>query len=168
MKIPLVTFILEVRRQVAIWHWLLDTRHFANIPVESPGMYCMSRLLVFVCHVCHLRTVCSMWKILSRRLIWLCLSYINSALLLFVPSSINQSILSSIYLLIPMVSPSVDSRTNFLNSTSSDCCPVEFLRWSWQAYLGMDPDNSEPTDDDTDQQNNSITKTTRLVFPHEL
>lgn len=75
--------------------------------------------------------------------------------------------ISSIYLLIPMVSPSADSRTYFLNLTSSDCCPVEFLRWSWQVYLGMDPDNSEPTDDDTDQQNNSITKTTRLVFPNE-
>lgn len=45
-----------------------------------------------------------------------------------------------------MVSPSADSRTYFLNSTSSGCCPVEFTRWCWQAYLGMDPD-SEKTND---------------------
>ena len=51
-----------------------------------------------------------------------------------------------------MVSPSADSRTYFLNSTSSGCCPVEFLRWSWQAYLLMDPDSEKA--DDTDHLSN--------------
>jgi hypothetical protein len=47
-----------------------------------------------------------------------------------------------------MVSPSADSRTYYLNSTSSGACPVEFVRWGWQSYLGMDPDSEKAEDTD--------------------
>lgn len=51
---------------------------------------------------------------------------------------------------VPMLSPHADSLSYVLNSASSGCCPVEFLRWSWRAYLQLDnndhnnPDKSNP------------------------
>jgi len=44
----------------------------------------------------------------------------------------------SVVIIDPTFSPLCDSASCRIESLSSGCCPVIWLRWSWRAYLGLD------------------------------
>ena len=51
----------------------------------------------------------------------------------------------------PMLLPETNTQSYHLNSSHSPFCPVEFLRWSWGAYLGFDcKDYRETCSEDID------------------
>jgi len=56
------------------------------------------------------------------------------------PGKVKSALIHS-----PMLSPETDSKSYFMNSTSSGACPASWLRWCWRAYLdlGEYPENSE-------------------------
>ena len=45
----------------------------------------------------------------------------------------------------PMFDPACNSDSYYLNSLSSGACPVEYLLWSWRAYLGTDHGVENPS-----------------------
>jgi len=51
--------------------------------------------------------------------------------------------LKSIMIDSPMTQPNCQTLSYHLNSTSSGACPVDFLRWSWCAYLGLKAEKNQ-------------------------
>lgn len=60
----------------------------------------------------------------------------------------------SIVCIDPFLIPQTNTNSYYMNSKCSPCCPVEFLRWCWGAYLGLHSScSSSFSNDDADDGN---------------
>jgi acetyl esterase/lipase len=50
---------------------------------------------------------------------------------------------ASLVPLIPMLDPAADSESYYMNSKSSQVCPVDWLRWCWRCYLELPPSGDQ-------------------------
>ena len=67
----------------------------------------------------------------------------------FLQSSSTRMVITSIAILQPMLQPRMNTVSFKRNSRSSSLCPINFLYWSWSAYLQLQ--------EDSDHDENSLT-----------
>jgi acetyl esterase/lipase len=60
--------------------------------------------------------------------------------------------ISSISAVVPMICPASDSKSYYMNENSGGAAPAKWLRWSWRAYLQLDPPPNEEKESENEDE----------------